>query len=167
MKTIELEVAMLRALNYRANLIVPNVYWGIPGLYYETDLVRLTPSGWATEFELKVSKQDILRDKKKVFAHRSRLFKQLFFVVPIELKEYALIHIPERAGLYTVSTNKWGGYVVDRVRDAKINANAIKWDDDLRFKLARLGALRVLGLKENNINLQKNIEELRQISERS
>ena len=43
--------------NYRANLIVPNISWGL-GLH-ECDLLVLTSSGYATEIEIKVSKADL------------------------------------------------------------------------------------------------------------
>jgi hypothetical protein len=38
-------------------------------------------------------------------------------------------------------------------KECKNNANALKWDDKQRYQLARLGALRILALKQK---IQKN-----------
>ena len=61
--TLEMEIAVMRWLGIRQNLVVPNVSWGL--LNYEADVVSLTPSGYATEVEIKVSKADLLADFKK------------------------------------------------------------------------------------------------------
>lgn len=159
MKTIEIEVALMMHYGIRQNIIVPNVYWGIDGLYYECDIVKLTMSNYATEIEIKVSKSDLLKDKEKMHGHISNLFKYLYFAVPEELVDIALSEIPQRAGLFSVSRYKrqytWEkmpyNYIVTEVRKPQKNKGCHKWTDEQRHKLAKLGAMRILALKKKLI----------------
>lgn len=167
MTTLEMEIAIIKGSHIRQNLVVPNVSWGMVNenrALHECDIIVLTPSGYATEIEIKVSKGDLLQDMNKRHNHRHNLIRKLYYAVPEKLKQTALDIIPERAGLYVVSeieaTNyKWlkgGGNIavpykyrrVTTVKEATINRNAIKWDDYQRYQLARLGTMRILGLKE-------------------
>ena len=144
----------MQHLNNRQNLIVPNVYWGILGLNYECDLVRLTKNNYATEIEIKVSKADLKKDRDKWHNHGSSLFKYLYFAVPSELADFALTEIPERAGLFSVEERKANYYekppvyTVTEVRKPKQSTRFRKWTSDERNKLASLGAMRILGLKK-------------------
>jgi len=156
LKTIEMEIALMRHLNIRQNLIVPNVYWGINGLNYECDLVKLTQNNYATEIEIKVSKNDLLKDKEKFHGHVSNLFKYLYFAVPLKLKDIALKVIPGRAGLFVIKkTDK--RFVIDEVKKPIMNKNSIQWNKE-RYKLAELGAMRILKLKEKI--LEQNRKQL-------
>ena len=173
MKTIDIEVAIIKASHIRQNLVVPNVSWGMVnnnGALHECDIIVLTPSGYATEIEIKVSKGDLLQDMNKRHAHRHNLIRKFYYAVPDKLKQIALDIIPERAGLYVVSeieaTNyKWlkgGGNIavpykyrrVTTVKEAKINKDAVKWDEYQKYQLARLGTMRILGLKQKIQGLQ-------------
>jgi len=71
------------------------------------------------------------------------LSRRLFFAVPIELKEYALKHIPERAGLITV-TEKGKTFIS---RQPKINKNAEKLHDRYWNMLLVLVATKYFFLK--------------------
>ena len=59
-----IEVSVAIYFGVRQNLIVPNVSWGLD-FGHEIDLLKVSQSGYATEIEIKVSKQDIIRDKSK------------------------------------------------------------------------------------------------------
>lgn len=167
MTTLDLEIAMIKASHIRRNIVVPNVSWGMVtdnGTLHECDIVVLTPCGYATEIEIKISKGDLLQDMNKRHCHKHNLIRKFYYAVPEKLKQIALDVIPERAGLYVVSeieaTNyKWlkgGGNIavpykyrkVNIVKEAIINKEAVKWDDFQRYQLARLGTMRILGLKE-------------------
>jgi hypothetical protein len=147
MKTIEIEVAMMRELDVRQNVIVPNVSWGMrvgkERALHECDLLKLTRAGYATEIEIKVSKSDLLRDCKKAHGHDHPAIKYLYFAVPYGMKAYALEHIPERAGLYVI-TYSGSAY---QVKEAKAT-DSIQWTDKERLKLSHLGCMRILGLKK-------------------
>ena len=174
MTTLDIEIAIIKASHIRQNLVVPNVSWGMVnenGVLHECDIIVLTPSGYATEIEIKISKSDLLKDAKKRHNHKHIFIRRLYFAVPESLKEIALKAIPERAGLYVVSeieaTNyKWlkgGGNVaipytyrrVTTVKEATVNKDAIKWDEHHQFQLARLGTMRILGLKQKIQKLSK------------
>ena len=157
---LDIEIAIMSHCNYRSNIIVPNVSWGIAGLKYECDLVVLSKSNYATEIEIKTSKQDLIKDKSKKHYHDSNLFKYLYFAVPTFLVETALAEIPNSAGLYSIyfSKNKDivdnyfsiqnNKYDIDVIRSAKINKECLKWTDKQRIKLLELGCMRICGLKE-------------------
>lgn len=150
----------MRYLDIRRNLVVPNVSWGIkterqPRLH-ECDILSLTKSGYATEVEIKVSRSDLLKDCDKSHNHEHEYIKYLYFAVTKSLESVALDCIPARAGLYVVEKKRTETvfdkvyeyyYVVNMVRGARERKGAHKWTKDERYDLARLGALRILGLK--------------------
>ena len=165
MKTIEIEIAMMKELDVRTNLIVPNVSWGIQGLH-ECDLLALSKANYATEIEIKISKSDLLKDAEKEHGHRHEYVARLYFAVPENLKDIALYTIPERAGLYIVKSvyNDWyKDYrnVAELVRGCKRNKYAVKWPDEERYNLARLGTLRILKMKEKILAMQPKTVEIK------
>ena len=174
MTTLDIEIAIIKGSHVRQNLVVPNVSWGMvnnDGVLHECDIIILTPSSYATEIEIKISKGDLLQDMNKRHAHKHNLIRKFYYAVPEKLKQIALNVIPERAGLYVVSeieaTNyKWfeggGGIAIPYkyrrviiVKEALVNKDAIKWNDKQRYQLARLGTMRILGLKQKIQKLSK------------
>ena len=73
--TLEMEIALARFINPRVNLVVPNVSWGF--FNHECDLISISKSGFATEYEIKVSKSDLKADKKKKHTHDDNKIKAL------------------------------------------------------------------------------------------
>ncbi|MEM6817189.1 MAG: hypothetical protein AAF578_00215 [Pseudomonadota bacterium] len=149
--TIEMECALARHFNYRQNLIVPNVSWGID--IHECDLLVVTRAGYATEVEIKVSKTDLKKDAEKPHQHQDYRIKSLYFAIPDYLIDCTDL-VPERAGIISVETGplrvtKQGGkdYVWKRrcevIRKAVINKRAPKFSDLDKAKITRLGALRI------------------------
>lgn len=152
-----IELALARYLDYTTHLIVPNVSYGW-GLDYEADLVIITKSNWAWEIEIKITIADLKADLKKHHNHDSDKFKELYFAIPKELQEKALLLIPERAGLFVVSEPKKEikmGFGVNLIKSCKINKNAKKITNEELLKLYRLASMRIWSLKEINYNLQK------------
>ena len=143
----------MQHLNVRQNIIVPNVGWGMFVGYkimHECDLLSLSSSGYATEIEIKVSKHNLLKDKEKRHNHEHHYITNLYFAVPIELKDIAINCIPKRAGLYVLSKNKSDDWIYVTKEKKAIRRNpAIKWSEKDRFQLAKLGTMRILGLKRN------------------
>jgi len=172
MTTIEIEIALMRFLNVRTNLIVPNVSWGIyeprarGGILHECDLIVLSKANYATEIEIKISKSDIKADRKKHHAHIHPLIARLYFAVPEKLQETALEQIPERAGLYVITSKQYSdiGKVITSncpklIRQCKRNTNALQWSDQQRLKLAHLGCMRILNLKKKIAHKQIGLFE--------
>ena len=150
LKTLDIEVAMMHYLNIRQNLIVPNVSWGMDvggKSLHECDLLSLSASGYATEIEIKVSRSDLLKDKEKRHGHNHMAIANFYYAVPEHLKEIALKSIPTRAGLYVVREVNYR-HAVTKVKGCVRLPKAIKWSDGDRMKLARLGTMRILGLKQ-------------------
>ena len=169
MTALEIEIAVMKYFNPRQNIIVPNVSWGLYNKEYkslhECDLIVLSGANWATEVEIKISKSDLLKDAEKPHGHNHNLIRRLYFAVPESLMDIAMQNIPERSGLIVIKQktrikykkDKYGGYLKDGdmqyliaevVRESKINVSAVKWTDAQRYQLARLGTMRILGLKE-------------------
>jgi len=139
----EIEIAVTDYFGPRQNLIVPNVSWGI-GIH-ECDLLILTRSDFAYEVEIKVSKTDLIRDAHKHHQHHdyANRIRQMWFAVPEKL--YPVVGlIPFTSGVLIVRGN--GKVWEDRA--AVVNTTARKFTDEDRYKVARLGALRIWGLKK-------------------
>jgi hypothetical protein len=157
MNTIEMEVVLMRHFSPRQNIVVPNVSWGMSLIteygwqpLHECDLIILSKSNYATEVEIKISKADLLADKKKLHRHRHNHIARLFFAVPDCLVDFAIENIPERAGLYSAKK----GEKPRLIKQCKRNSLAQKWTDKDRLKLAHLGTMRIAGLKDKIAKLQ-------------
>lgn len=149
MNTLEIEIIMMKFLTPRRNIVVPNVSWGVANLH-ECDILALSTNNYATEIEIKISKADLKADKKKFHNHRHNHIARFYFAVPSDLVEVALNEIPERAGLYSVEREK----TPKLIKQCKRNQNCIKWTNKERLKLAHLGAMRIIGLKNKILKLQ-------------
>ena len=164
--TLEMEIALMIWVGILRNTVVPNVFWSF--FNHEVDLLSVTKSGYATEIEIKISKSDLKKDADKPHHHNSNMIKYFYFAVPDYLEEFAMEHIPERAGLLTVSKTKrtqCGGwyskpsYYVKKVRHAKIGTVVKKWTDADMLKLNKLGTLRILGLKKKVLKYKEGESE--------
>jgi len=156
MKTLEMEVLLARHFGWRQNIIVPNVYWGM-GFHYEMDLLIITKAGYGYEVEIKVSKQDLIKDKEKRHCHDSKKIKGLWFAIPQSLLKHQE-HIPERAGIIAVdedrSQSSW--HRCKRIRQPQI-MNKYEFKNSEIMELTRLGMMRIWSLKETIVNYQEPI----------
>jgi hypothetical protein len=142
-----MEVALASWFDYRTNLIVPGVHWGLN--MHECDLLMVSKAGYCTEIEIKISKSDLKADIKKKHGHRSNKIKYLYFAVPVELAEAAIEFAPKRAGILTVLPKKHADMTprVRRIREPVCNPHTLPMNDREQYKVARLGALRIWNLK--------------------
>ena len=153
--TLEMECALATWFNSRLNLIVPNVHWGMN--MHECDLLIVSKAGYCTEVEIKISRADLRADLKKWHGHRSPRIKYLYFAVPEKLEAAALELAPARAGIITVAPKEPGdaglfGPRCKRIRAPTVTAKPQPMSDRDRYKVARLGALRIWGLKRKILN---------------
>ncbi len=117
--------------------------------------------------EIKVSKSDLKNDLKK--NHIKRLntivgsqgktaleyyygrLKHFSYFVPDFLEEEALKQIPEFSGLY-IGVKYPNSYRPDKIHVKKIRSPkklfGYKWSMEEKYQIARLGSLRILGLKK-------------------
>lgn len=145
---LDIEIALAEYFNPRANLIVPNVSWGM--FLHECDLLVITKAGYAWEVEIKTTKQDLIRDKLKRHNHNSNKIKFLYFAIPDYLLNHQE-HIPERAGIIAVKYDDYRRYrpiYCKRVRMPQVNSK-YKFTTEERYQIARLGAIRIWNLKRN------------------
>ena len=166
-KTIDIEIALMRGFGIQRNLIVPGVtnLNNLP-IMFESDIVILTGSNYAHVFEIKVSKADLNNDLNKKHIklldkgiHYFNLYygkiKHFSYAVPIELKEEALKQIPEFCGLWVYEENTYprpNRLICHRLPK---QLSKYKWTERQRLELARLGTMRILGLKEKIRSLSK------------
>lgn len=136
----DVELAVVSFFGARQNLMVPNVSWGM--IHYEADLVVLRPSGYAEEVEIKVTRADLIADGRKHHRHNSNMFRKLWFAIPENLVR-CIEFIPERAGILVIGSNG----VSNVLRQPTVNGAAQKLTQAQQYQLARLGALRIWGLK--------------------
>ena len=161
--TPEMEIALSLYFGRRTNLIIPNVSWGM--FNHECDLIVLTPAGYAWEVEIKISKADLIKDKLKRHGHRDHRIKYLYFAIPKYLEEY-IEHIPERSGIVIVDEKRpyYEHHPCRVIRKPSAISNPYKFTDRDRYKIARLGALRIWTLKNNIINLIRDLKECRNLA---
>ena len=173
-----MEIALMQHFGIRKNLIVPNVT-DMSGLVsFETDILVLTKSGYATAIEIKVSKADLKNDLKKSHikhlgtswrSYQSKTAKQyyyqslkhFFYAVPEHLAEYAKEQIPDFCGLLIAKQHgKLDGVpYISFINNLGHGADVLfktKWTPEMHYDLARLGAMRIQGLKIKVRNLQSN-----------
>lgn len=163
-KCVEIEIAIMEKFDFTQNLIVPNVTEISSLVSFETDMLILSKSGYAHGIEIKVSRQDLLNDFKKVhykkfesFDSRSKTglesnyktLKYFSYAVPDYLEEVAKEVIPEFCGLYVYKDPSNGigkKRLYESIKPQMIHS--YKWSDKERYCLARLGTMRIYSLKK-------------------
>lgn len=157
MKCIEVEEAVARMFGIRKHFaIVPNVSWGL--LSHECDLLVVRKSGYAIEVEIKVSRSDLKKDEQKRHGHiewQNRI-KELYFAVPDKLLGSALEFVPINAGIITVGRNNVGVTYAHIERPAVSNKHSRALDHAEMLTLARLGSMRILGLKAKLLKFERS-----------
>lgn len=150
-----IEVAVSNLLDYRKNIIVPNISHGFFG-NHEADLIVVDEKNRVTEVEIKISLSDLKADfKKPSRINPSKLVSRLIYAIPDYLLEKAEPLIPKNCGIIIV--RQWGESDIPRViaswhrmvkHDKKISAlneNSVR-------NLIRLGCMRIWTLKRHNNN---------------
>jgi hypothetical protein len=152
----DIEIAVAEHFNYRQNLIVPNVSWGLNELGHEADMLILRPSGWLTEIEIKIRGSDIHMEKHKKSGHLSRIVQMIYFAVPENLIAHKMI--PRNAGILGITVGEDLSSSVRVVRTAQVFLGARKITHEEKLKIALLGAMRIWTLKSKLQHVQKNKE---------
>jgi hypothetical protein len=150
MKTIEIEIALMKHFGIRQNIIVPNINWGL--WIHECDLFIVRPSGNTIEIEIKVSFADFKKDFTKKHNHIDKFNRihKFYYAMPIGLIDKCKQMIPINSGLIAIEED--GKCVV--MKEAVVNNGFIKLTEKEKYQVCRLGAMRILTLKEkiNKLN---------------
>lgn len=147
MKCSEIEIAVAKMFGYRGNVIVPNVIYGA-GLH-ECDLLVINKNNYATEVEIKVSKQDLKADFKKKHGHQNIKIKHLYYAIPDYLLQDAISLIPHTHAGIIVCTR----YPSNPGVYAKIHRKALRFGEFRAMthqevaNIGRLAAIRMWNLK--------------------
>lgn len=140
--------ALVRGMNLRTSLLVPNVSWGL--IYWgECDLLKMSGAGYLTEYEIKVSVSDFRREwKKKRWnnpIHRKafeRRIKNYWIVAPKKIAAKIIPEMPDGIGLMAVNESSiTRREFVEVIIPTKSNP-ARPLTEKEKFQLARLGTLR-------------------------
>jgi hypothetical protein len=154
----DIEMAVAEHFGIRTHIIVPNVSWGLG--VHECDLLSVTKAGYATEIEIKVSRQDIKADFKKRHAHKSSKIKYLYFAIPDVLRD-SIEFIPDKAGIFIISKNNYGGIICIEERKPVACKFARKLTDKEILKVATLGTMRIWNMKKVINTQNKEIMRIR------
>ena len=156
--TLEMEVVLMNFFKPRVNVIVTNVSWGL--FEHECDLIVCTKAGYVTEIEIKISLSDLKKDKEKSHNHTDGKISALYFAIPEKLEKH-VEHIPQKSGIYVVrkrirKSTKKEYYIVECIRGCTSPfTSRHKLSDKDMYQLARLGTMRILGLKEKLLYYKK------------
>jgi len=139
----DIELSIVCSMQYaRKDLYVPNVSWGFFS-EHEADLVKITKSGYLTEFEIKRSWNDFVADFKKHSYHHDDRISELYYVVPEVMADAAIDYIKTsdkrfyRPGVYSFS--EYGN--IRMVLGCTYPSVSKMYVED-QFEVARLGVLR-------------------------
>lgn len=153
-KTKEMELSLAIYFHYERNLIIPNISWGA-GIDHECDLLVITPAGFSSEVEIKVTASDLKADKKKRHQHHSEKLKFLYFAIPhYLLKHYG--HIPAHAGILVRKEN---GVISEARKPALLGK--YKFSEHDIWQMARACNLRLWSKKGLQFGMNKHILENR------
>ena len=173
MKTLELEIAVMKSFDFKRNIIIPNITANNGVLGFETDMLIISKNGYAHGLELKVSKSDLKNDLKKnhwisVAVDEAKAINLYFkklkyfsYAIPKELTDEVMRQVPLFCGIYEVSKgvdffeNEYTS--VREIRKPK-TLNSYKFTDKELLKISHLGCMRAFTLKQN-INKLTNKEK--------
>lgn len=151
-----MEVAIANYFNYRQNIIVPNISWGL-GLH-ECDVFIVTKSGYCTEVEIKRSKSDLLADFEKKHKHKDKKnrIKEFYYAIPKSLLSSCELLIPKDTGIIVCERSEWSS---DKVyayihRKTKPNLGAVPLTAKELHKVGHLGTMRIWSLKQKIIKMK-------------
>lgn len=159
MRTSDIEIAVASHFNWRQNIIVPNVSWGLFGDGREIDLAIVRPSGWLVEVEIKITASDIKADLRKRHwrlnmqqkdkpTHWHKYIKQSWFAVPHDVGNQELI--PEYCGILQVQSSHIhpGEFEVRTICAPRVNPDAVKLTPEQISTVLRLGTMRIWTLRD-------------------
>lgn len=160
---MELSIARSEQFNYVQKLVVFNVHGssGILPIYHECDVLVCSKAGYLTEIEIKRSYTDFIKDFSKKHNHYSKYIKNFYYCVPEKIYEkvYDFLKNYEnqddwrtKAGIIIIHENNYLGIKVM----PNENRKAMKLNMEQILYLARLGSMRVIGLKDKVNKMKKN-----------
>lgn len=162
---IEVALAKYRNFDFRKNIIAFNVNGlseRLP-IFHECDMLVCSKSGYLTEIEIKRSWSDFIADFKKKHHHESEgLIKYFYYCVPDSIyekvRDYLFENAVKCAGIITYTEDLYIQIKAVKVDETRhyigiANPDYKKLFLEQQLEIARLGAMRVIGLKEKMIKM--------------
>lgn len=165
----EIELAVATWFDYRKNIIVPKVSWGL--LTHEADIIVLNRTGYLSEVEIKRSWSDFLADFRKSHNHDDSKIKMRWYCVP-----YSILDKCEKKLKEVDPERRWGLLYYNLDISGPIRECYVGWrynpsnfykpeqgkklTPEQMFQLARLGAMRIWKLKHKVADLAYNYKSL-------
>lgn len=155
----QIELGIANYFNYRTNIVVPNVSWGL--LNHEADLIVMSNAGYLTEIEIKRSWSDFLADFRKSHTHDDDLISWYYYAVPKSISQKCrerLSEIDPRKKWGLLEYSEFDGWCyVDLVyypNNKTEHLTRKKLSSKDQFQFARLGAMRTWSLKNKIIKFE-------------
>ena len=162
--TLQMEIILMKYFDFRRKIIVPNLTDMSLLVKFETDLLVLSKSNYATGVEIKVSKSDLKNDlKKKQYGKYLRNqneevykelyykpFKYFYYAVPKHLTNDTLKTVHSFCGVLSVDVVN-GKPRVKEERKPKLIFNK-KWSQAKVMNLLRLGTMRIYKYKNKELD---------------
>lgn len=148
-KTEMITALVIRENRSKVKAIMSNVndtQFNVLESIHECDVLCLTTFDYGVEYEIKVSRSDLMADGKKEHDHEHKLVKQTYFVVPSDLVEVAQRHLPEKFGIieYVIGSRPR----LYPIRKAA-RKNSVKWTLEQELSIYKKGYQRYLTIKED------------------
>ncbi len=166
---IEVALATSEKFNYQKNVVVPNVHGesSVLAIFHECDMLVMSKSGYLTEIEIKRSFADFKADFNKRHHHaNSELIKYFYYCVPQSIGDKVMEVLKEKEIFYTgvIMYNEALDFSIVGHYEGTINGcdifshpqfpGAKKLYLEQQLELARLGCMRVIGLKKKLTELK-------------
>ena len=164
---IEVGLAKLDEFNFVRNLVVFNVNGSSSIMYldHECDVLVLSKAGYLTEIEIKRSWEDFKADFKKKCGHNDcGVIKTFYYCVSELFADKVIEYLKEnKVDCYGVIIYSEEGEIEFRYeyikQHAKSRWNVHKLYLEQQLYLAKLGCMRLIGLKEKILELGKSNRE--------
>lgn len=164
----EIEVALAKTddFNFVRNIVAFNVNGlseKLP-IFHECDMLVCSKAGYLTEIEIKRSWSDFLADFKKKHKHESGgIIKYFYYCLPASFDLHKVYDILDENGVYYSGIYLYDEYLNFQCYYARVHEDTYinryipscrKLFLEQQLELARLGAMRVIKLKEqiNKLN---------------
>lgn len=164
-KNYEIEFAVATMFDYRKNIIVSNLSWGVN--CHECDLFIMNKKGYATEVKIKVTLSDLKADSKKSHNHFDKRIKYLYYAIPEYLYDKAIDLIPYYAGIIVCKEIKYfinhpsknHHTIVATIKRKAIQRSNEQLTLQQMYDVARLGSMRAWKI----ISLQRELDRLKNL----
>lgn len=170
----EIEVALAESpfFSFKTNIIAFNVC-GLSAtlpIFHECDMLLVSKSGYLTEIEIKRSFEDFKKDFKKSHKHEDMgLIKNFWFCVPKSIYQKILDSkiLDDNFNTYfsfilydedlRLELRTWSEFATDVMKEKVVDRNYRKLFLEQILEIARLGSMRVIGLKKKLIEKEEKI----------